>query len=132
MMRCWCINADDRLDFSKIVQKLETYLEELVIYFDPSRPDPQEDPYSRWKLVKEIGEGEDEDADPGGQQSNGGNDTTTTTTTTAIQVNKIGSSHSLNNLMQGHKLNTWDVSDDSDLKSVATRRSPPVLKGSTL
>lgn len=55
---------EERLTFSEIVHQLETYLAELVNYFDPSSPDQQEDPYVNWKLCKEIPMGMNEDDEP--------------------------------------------------------------------
>ena len=124
MMRCWFINADDRLDFSKIVEELETFLAELVNYFDPSNPEPPEDPYMHWKLAKEIVEGEDEDADPGAQLSTSGN------TLTSVQINDRGSSNSLDKLVQSKSSSPLAVGDDQ--KSTAALKSASVLKGGTL
>ena len=49
MRLCWAGDSDERLSFSKIVQRFEEYLTELMNYVKPSAGGFV-DPYSHWNL----------------------------------------------------------------------------------
>jgi serine/threonine protein kinase len=122
MLRCWLISAEDRIEFSEIVEELETFLTELVTYFDPSNPNPPEDPYMHWKLVKEIGDGEDEDADPGALPLSDENS----------QTDDKGSANSLNKLLNTEASGSVTVDDEQNSVTVSMSGSVSMSKSGSV
>ena len=68
MTSCWCVDPQDRITFSEIVERLDNHLKEQANYVELYNPDRSEDPYVNWKPFHEPSLHKDEDADPDSHQ----------------------------------------------------------------